>query len=122
MKNILVLLIALSIVITGKSQNNGDAKRLIYYERYKSAGDLLHTILKADPNNAEGWYLFTQAYLLSDSVSVLRNALTQCTNEVKIHPYYQVAYGYLLLGENNKDSAQWYFEQALDKTKEKDPD
>lgn len=122
MKIILVFLIALSIALTGKAQNIDDAKRFIYYERYKSAENLLHTILKADPNNAEGWYLMTQAYQLEDSISGLRDALSQCTDQVKSQPYYQVSYGYLLLQENKKDSAQLYFEQALDKTKGKDPD
>lgn len=120
MKRTLLVIIILNIVIIANAQNTGDAKKLIYYERYKSAANMLDSLLKANPDNAEGWYLLSKVYLLSDSLPVLRNQLLQCTNEVKSQPYYQVAYGYLLLCENKKDSAQQYFEQALDKTKEKD--
>src|SRR5437016_447283 len=122
MKKIFILLLSAMLSLVTMSQTIQNAKKLIYYERYKSSKDLIHTILKANPANAEGWYLLSQAYLLSDSAEFLRAILLQSPPDVKNQPFYQVACGHLLLSENNKDSARYYFEQALAKTKEKDPE
>ena len=122
MKKVLLLLLASTISLFAISQNVQDAQKFIYYERYKSAENTLHTVLKTDPSNAAAWYWLSQAYLPLNRTAALRDTLLTSSNEVKQNPWYQVAYGHLLLAENKKDSAAVYFNEALDKTKEKDPD
>jgi tetratricopeptide (TPR) repeat protein len=104
------------------TQTLQDAKKFIYYERYKSAEDLLQQIVKTDPGNAEGWYLLSKAYLMSKDAAPLQNIISQAPATIKGEPFYQVAYGSILLNQGNKDSARYYFDQALDKTREKNAD
>jgi tetratricopeptide (TPR) repeat protein len=122
MKKGFILLLCAITSLVAVSQNIQDAKKLIYYERYKSAEDQLQQIVKADPANAEGWYLLSKAYLSSDNPAPLQNMLSQAPVSLKGEPYFQVAYGSYLLNKGNKDSAKYYFDQALDKTREKNAD
>lgn len=122
MKKVSLLLLVSTISLFAMSQNLQDAKKQIYYERYKSAENTLHNLLQTDPANAEAWYWLSQSLFPSNNVAAVRDALSKCPADVKKDPWYQVAYGQLLLTENKKDSAATYFQQALDETKEKNPD
>jgi tetratricopeptide (TPR) repeat protein len=122
MKKGSLLLLCIVSSLLAVSQNLQDAKKFIYYERYKSAEDLLQQIVKTDPGNAEGWYLLSKAYLTSNDPAPLQNIISQAPATIKGEPFYQVAYGSMLLNKGNKDSARYYFEQALDKTREKNAD
>jgi tetratricopeptide (TPR) repeat protein len=116
-----ILLLCAMMSLGATAQTVQDAKKLIYYERYQSASDQLQQIVKAEPANAEAWYLLTRANLQSDNPAVLQNILSQNTAP-KDEPFFQVAYGSYLLNKGNKDSARLYFEKALDKTRQKNPD
>src|SRR4051812_18714814 len=122
MKKGTLLVLGIAFSLAALSQTIEDAKKYIYYERYKSAEDVLQPIVKADPANAEAWYLLTKATILSDSAAPLKNILEQSPVSVRNEPFYQVAYGSYLLNAGNKDSARYYFEQAIDKTRGKNPD
>jgi tetratricopeptide (TPR) repeat protein len=117
-----ISLLCAMISLGATAQSVQDAKKMIYYERYKSASDQLQQIVKTEPANAEAWYLFTKANLQSDNPAALQNILLQAAPNVKEEPFYQVAYGSMLLHNGNKDSARFYFDKALDKTREKNPD
>ena len=117
-----LLLLCAGASLMAVSQNIQDAKKFIYYERYKSAQDLLLQLVKTDPANAEGWYLLSKAYINSGDPTPLQNMLLQAPASLKEEPYFQVACGSYLLSKGNKDSARYYFDQALDKTREKNAD
>jgi len=120
-KGFLGLLCAMN-TLAAISQTPDDAKKSIYYERYTTAEDQLQKIVKADPANAEAWYLLSKAYIQSNDAAPLQQLLAQSPAAIQGEPFYQVAYGSLLLNKDNKDSARYYFDQALDKTREKNPD
>ncbi|WP_166437010.1 tetratricopeptide repeat protein [Niastella caeni] len=122
MKKGLILVLCPLISLAALAQTVPDAKKFIYYERYNSAQAALQNIVKTDPANAESWYLLSKSFLLSDKPAPLQNLMAQSPANVKSEPFYQVAYGNLLLSKGNKDSARFYFNQALDKTREKNPD
>ncbi len=92
-----ILLLCTMISLAATSQTVDDAKKMIYYERYKSAWDQLQQIVKADAANAEAWYLLAKANLLLNDAAPLQNLLAQTAPNVKEEPFYQVAYGSLLL-------------------------
>ncbi|HUP13094.1 MAG TPA: hypothetical protein VM187_12795, partial [Niastella sp.] len=75
MKKGSTLLVCAIISLGATAQTVQDAKKLIYYERYKSASDQLQQIVKAEPANAEAWYLLTRASLQSKDPAVLQNIL-----------------------------------------------
>ena len=119
MKKRFILFLCTLPSLVAISQNSQDAKRFIYYERYKSAEDLLQQLVKTDAENAENWYLLSKAYLSLEDPAPLQNMLSLAPASLKGEPYFQVAYGSYLLNKGNKDSARYYFDQALDKTREK---
>ncbi len=122
MKKGSLLLLCGVISATAMSQTTEDAKRSIYYERYATAKEQLQNIVKTDPANAEGWYLLSKAYIMSKDAAPLKQLLAQSPAAVKEEPFYQVAYGSYLLSAGNKDSARYYFDEALDKKGQKNPD
>src|SRR5687767_8733571 len=97
MKKGLILVLNGVISMTALAQTVPDAKKYIYYERYKSAGEVLQNITKAELANGEAWYLLSKAYLMSDDAAPLQQALAQSPATVKGEPFYQVAYGQFLL-------------------------
>lgn len=121
MKKTFFLLGGLCASMSLAAQNVQDATQLIYHERYQSAKAVLHKVLQADPNNAEAWYQLSQAYLPLKETKQLGDSLKLATPEVKNKAHYKVAYGQLLLAQNNADSARWYFEQAIGDDRKKDP-
>lgn len=72
MKKGLILLLNGVISLAAMAQTVPDAKKYIYYERYKSAGEVLQNIIKTEPGNGEAWYLSSKAYLMSDDPAPLQ--------------------------------------------------
>lgn len=103
-----------------KAQSVAEARKLLYYERYDGAAHLLQPLLKADPGNAEAWWLLTRVYVHQKRVSGLRDTLSRMPSAVGQQPMGLCIYGLLLLQEHKKDSAVEYFNRALAATKEKD--
>ncbi len=121
MKKTFLLLGGLCTTATIIAQSLPEATQLLYHERYESAKTSLHKTLQADPANAAAWYQLSQAYLPLKEVQQLADTLQQVKPEVQQSAWYKVAYGQLLLAKNNKDSARWYFDQAIGDGRKKDP-
>jgi len=81
----------------------------------------LHSIIKADPNNAEAWWLLTRAYLHDGKTDLIRDSLRLLPAGNAIAPLILCANGQVLLQEHKKDSAMLCFDKALEETKQKDP-
>ena len=122
MKNGLIALLCTMSSLAAVSQTLDDAKKNIYYERYTTAEGQLQKIVKAEPANAEAWYLLSKACIQANEPPPLQQLLSQNATALNGEPFYQVACGTFLLNKGNKDSARYYFGQALDKTREKNPD
>ncbi len=104
------------------AQEISQAENLLYYKKFESAEDLLRQILKAEPENDQAWYLLSEAqHNLSDKPG-LETELQSVPETVKDEPYYLVANGKILLDQSNVPEADKYFEQALEKTKYKNPE
>ena len=104
-----------------RAQSITEARKLLYYERYEGAAHQLQSLLKADPNNSEAWWLLTQAYLHRHQLQQIRDSLRQMPVSISQQPLALCAKGQVLLEQDQKDSAAIYFSKALDITKEKDP-
>lgn len=120
MKKTLLLFSGLGSTLMMAAQGVPDATQLIYHERYQSAKTVLHKTLQSDPANALAWYQLSQAYLPLKEVRPLADSLQLAAAEVKNSAWYKVAYGQLLLAQNNADSARWYFDQAIGNGRKKD--
>ncbi len=122
MKKLFILIFAFSLSGSAMSQSTGEAKTLIKHERFNSAENMLHQLLKADPNNAEAWYLLTQTYLRENKVSGIRDSFTKAPATVLDEPMMKVANGHIMLYEDKPAEARVLFDQALKETKQKNPD
>ena len=109
-----------SSVLMAQSVNDG--KTHLYYDRYNSAADTYQSVVEKEPKNDEAWYGLATALVAQDEVAKAKEALQQAPDPVKDDAYYLVALGEVLLEENKTAEAATYFEQALDKTKNKNAD
>jgi tetratricopeptide (TPR) repeat protein len=117
----LLIIWSLFFSLSVHSQNLNDAKQLLYYEKYQSAENLLHQVLKNEPANAEAWFLLTRAYIKeekSDRLDTIRSAPQQITSE----PFYLVSWGNILLLQKSTQKAEEFFNSALEQTRFKNPD
>lgn len=122
MKKILSLTVsALLLPMVMLAQNIMDAENFIYYKRFNSARLTLEKMLKQEPANAEAWYWLTQTDIDDKKINALKDELASSPGSVKSEPFFQVAEGHLLLIQDKKDSASLLFENALRKTRSKDP-
>ncbi|MEO6070113.1 MAG: tetratricopeptide repeat protein [Chitinophagaceae bacterium] len=117
MKKTIFFLTGILAGTTMMAQSIDDAKQLMYYERFGTATTTLHNVLKNDPANAEAWYWLAESYLQRDENKPIEDSLAAAPADAWNEPIFQVAYGHLLLENNKKDSAHYYFEKALDQTR-----
>lgn len=103
------------------SQSTVDAYKLLSYQRYESAAHLLQDIVKANPNDAEAWWLLTRTYLHNGKTKTIHDSLLLLPSGNANAPLILCAYGQVLMQEHKKDSAAIYFSKALEETKQKDP-
>lgn len=120
MKSILLFTSLFMAAEALNAQSVQEGNQFYYYERYQSAENSFHNVLKQQPDNAQAWYGLTAAYLAEDKLAKAADSLHLAPAGIYEQPYYEVAYGAVLLNENKKDSAAIYFNKALKQTKEKD--
>jgi tetratricopeptide (TPR) repeat protein len=111
-------------LLTGKllfAQSVEDGKRFIYYERYKSAKDLLQTIVSSNPGNADAVYYLGQALIgledIAGAKKVYQDGLTANPGAALLH----VGLGHVYYFENKPNEAKAEFEGAITATGGKNP-
>ncbi len=112
-----LLMIAVS---AGYAQNADQGKKFVYYERYKSAKDVLEKVLAANPNNIDAMYWQGQV-LIDTKDSAGAKALYQrglASNGSA--PLLLVGMGQVELMEGKTTDAKQRFETAISLTKGKD--
>jgi len=90
-----------------KAQSTDEAKKQLYFERYSSATNTLHQVLKNEPSNATAWYLLTDAYLQQNKLDKIKDSFTLAPASIPDEPYYLVAKGHLTLQQNRSLMQLW---------------
>ena len=103
------------------AQSVPEAKKLMYYEKYRSASNMLQEILKKNKENAEAWYLLTTCYLLENKITAIQDSFKLIPNNIDNIALIECAKGELELKRGKKEDAAWLFKTALLRSKEKDP-
>lgn len=119
MKRIFVTVTILLFSTLVFSQTVQDAEHLIYHERYKSAAKTLHAILENEPNNEQAWYLLTNCHLEQNKPNEIKDSLQKASQAVSDKPLIKVAYGWILLRQNDVAGAKQNFDAALKETRQK---
>ncbi len=100
------------------AQSVDDGKKFIYYERYKSAKDVLQKVLTANPNNDEAAYWLGQAMIrpddktakdIADAKSLYQTKLAANPNSALL----MAGIGHIELLEGKTQDARNHFEAAI---------
>lgn len=116
------LLMAAGIVSASalQAQSVEDGKKMLYYERYNSAEDILAKSINADPNNGAAWYTLTQTFLAQDKKASADSLMNAAPASLAGDPLVKIAKGQLLLMDGKKDEANKLFDEAIGSVKKKD--
>ncbi len=95
------------------AQNIDNAKKMFYYERYKSAKADLEKLVAADAKNAEASYWLVQTLLAEGKKVDAKKVATAAVAANSASPLALVAVGHVELADNNKTDAKSRFETAI---------
>ena len=119
---ILVLAFSFCWHLLLQGQTVAEARHLIWYSRPASAILAMEKIIQHDPANAEALFFYTIACAQSNNIKSLQLARNLVLPDVKQVPYGQCALGEICLFERKNDSATFFFNEAMQKTKQKNAD
>ncbi len=122
MKNITTLFILLFAGGAATAQTVDEGNRHLYYERYNSAASAFDQVLAGDAKNDEALQGAVTAYLQQDELAKAKEKLQAAPEGVRDEAFYMVAMGQVALEEGKQDEANGFFTQALDESKNKDPE
>lgn len=121
MKRLLIIPIFFMVNCQAGAQTVQQAGKLMYYENYRSALDMLHEILRKDSHNGEAWFLLTRCYLHENQLKELEDTFRLIPNDIDNIAFLECAKGALNLKTGNREKAGLLFKSALLNSKEKDP-
>ena len=121
MKRLLPLSIILLASCLAHAQSVPEVQKLMYYEKYQSASDMLHKLLQKDNRNGEAWYLLTTCYLHENKIRAIEDSFKLIPNDVDNVALIECAKGEWELKKGKKEDAALLFKTALLYSKEKDP-
>ena len=121
MKRLSSFSILLLTVCFAHAQSVQEAKKLMYFEKYFSASDMLHEILEKNNRNAEAWYLLTTCYVRNNKIKAIEDSFKLIPNDVDNIALIECAKGELELKKGKTEDAAVLFKNALLYSKEKDP-
>lgn len=117
----LVCLCTMFIFLTGAfAQDIGAGKQHYYYQRYQSAERFFHDYLAQHANDPQAWLWLVKSYTVQDETGKARDTLSFVPTGIASEPYILLAKGHLAILNNKPDSANYFFNEAIDETKGKD--
>lgn len=130
MKYITVTALVLSgIMQQAGAQTIGEARTLIYYQRYESAKAALNSMIARGDNSADAAYWLGEIYMKQgqpdSAAQVFRKGLDYfAANNLskKKYPLIHIGQAHWLLDNGNREEAQQMMESALDASRYKDVD
>lgn len=109
MRNLLIAGFSV-IACSAAGQSIEEAKQHLYHDRLQSAEQILQQVL---PQEKEAYYWLAEVYREDNKVDKAKSLLNSGTDILSAHPLNKVAYGSVLLAENQAAEAKAQFEQAL---------
>lgn len=112
-KHLLLPLILLSFIAVS-AQNIDAAKKMLYYERYKSAIKLLEPLVAADSKNTEAAYWLSQAYLQMPKADLVKanEVIAKALQANPVNGLLTAALGHVYIKENKPAEAKVKFAAA----------
>ena len=113
---VMPVLLVLNFSLAAFSQTIEEGKKLLYYERNKSALGVFKKLAAAKPGDAETTYWLGQAFLANDDLAAAKNLYNQFGGE---NAWILAGLGHIVLLEKNTDAAIQKFDKALELSKNK---
>lgn len=110
------IFLVLSMLFAGpglRAQSVEEGKTFIYYERFKSAKDVLEKVLAANPNNEEATYWLGQAEIGLENISAAKALYQAKLSAAPNSPMVLAGMGHIELLEGKKQEARNRFETAI---------
>lgn len=122
MKKYLILCGLFFLYLSATSQNLANARKMLYYERYKSAIKILEPLVAADSKNAEAAYWLGQVYLQmsKEDISKAKTIYEKSLVANPGNPLLIAGIGHVYALENKEKEAQQKF-IAAEAAAEKNP-
>ncbi len=108
-----LILVTLISTLYSTAQSIDNAKRMFYYERFKSAKEELQKLVAADNKNAEAYHWLVATQLMQGDNAGARLTATNALTATNGNALVQVSMGHVLLVEGNKPQAKSSFEKAI---------
>jgi Tfp pilus assembly protein PilF len=112
----MVLLSANSLL----AQNVDQGKKFLYYERYKSAKDVLDKVVAANPNSIDGIYWLGQQMIGTKDTAGAKALYQRALGSNGSAPLLLAGMGQIELMEGKTNDARQRFESAISLSKGKD--
>lgn len=124
----MIVALLLFFAMPGRSQTIGDAVKMIYYERYESAKEMLLQLVQQPDPSPDAWYWLGEIYLHQQSTDSARifiiNGIQYCQArkiDQRDYPLVFIGLAHLKLREKNLAEARSQMEAILDIGKNKNP-
>ena len=112
--------IVLVLSINAVAQTKDLGREYFFYDRFASAAQAFHAVVRQDVNDAEGWYWLTRTLLRQGKTLVASDSLALAPASVtKDAPYMRIAKGAVLLAQGRPTEARTEFDAAVEDTKGK---
>jgi tetratricopeptide (TPR) repeat protein len=106
-----ILIAGLTVMAcSAMGQSIEEAKQHLYHDRLQSAEQILQQVL---PQEKEAYYWLAEVYLEEKKVDKAKSLLNSNADILSAHPLNKVAFGSVLLAENQTAEAKAQFDQAL---------
>jgi Tfp pilus assembly protein PilF len=118
-KVFLASVLAIVAIVAVQAQSVADARKDIYYAKYKSAKDKLTQIVNKSPDDAEANYWLGQVYINQGNLPAARDVYAKAMTATKQNPLIVVGMGHVELLEGKAADARAHFDAALAATNNK---
>ena len=102
------------------AQSVDQGKKFVYYERYKSAKDVLEKVLASNPNDINAMYWLGQVLIETKDTAAAKALYQRALGSNGSAPLLLVGMGQIELMEGKTSDARQRFETAISLSKSKD--
>ena len=119
MKRLAIVMLSSVAVLVAAAQSVTEGTKALYYEKYKTAKDILQKLVTANPADAEANYWLGQTELEQDHLAEARAVYAKAMTSTNQNPLIVVGMGHVELLEGKAADAKAHFDAALAATTNK---
>lgn len=119
MKKIFLMIVSSAVVGLSYAQSVAEGVKSIYYQKYKSAKDILQKAVAANPADPDANYWLGQVYINQDDLAGARSVYAKAMTATNQNPLIMVGMGHVEALEGKNADARAHFDAALAATNTK---